>query len=519
MHPSQQLFRFVKSLDRNEVKYFRAFAKRKITEGSNALKLFELILAADEYNETQLSENVAVENFPALKVYLFTMLSDAIHERDLKRKGRNEIIKVRCQAEAFYRKRLWDSFWKRLDDAMALCVRYEEFRLHWEMMRWKQSILMEDATPGYIPEGMEDFDEVYPLIKERARNLEAYQEIADDLELARRTSPTAMLKAIEGLDGNPLLAPESVRLSKRAEILYRHVIRTIFWRTSRYAESMLHTNVADELLQKTPFLRLDDAFHEIYIVGIHVIGMFAAATGDLELAAVQVKRLKIEAEEVPQLFLWIELIQLRIAWYKMDIDAGLSTIGEISSAIQRLEFKVTDEKRMQSYFLVTHFLLFFSMPKQALDWVAAIRQLEKPGTKRDLYYFTEILHLVCHFDLGNFGLIADSDAAKVLRFLKRNGVLSIYEETVVKGLRKASRAATEKIRLQRLRRMVDQLTMLLSDDANLRKFNMFQFDFWLQAKIEKVSPASVMAKSKTRLLEIDDDNNNVPTTKFHPERQ
>lgn len=494
MHPSQHLYRFIKSLDGKEVRYVRAFGKRRVADGTtSALRLFELILAAKAHSEKEWMAEVSVENYPALKVYLFNMVADALMEREMKRKGKNEIIRMRAQAEAFYRKELMDSFWKRLDDAMALCVRYEEFRLHWDMLRWKQDILMYDSPDGYVPEGMEDFDEVYPAVKAKARNLEAYQEIADGLEIARR-SPAAMQAAIAALQGNPCLEPDAPRLSIKAEVLYRHVMRTILWRKGLYAESMVHTKVADDLLRSSPMLRYEETFSKIYMVGMHVTGMYAAATGDYALAELQVQRLREEGEDGHQVFEWVHSIRLRLALAKVDLNEGLAIIKAISDGFKRFEFKIKDERRMRYCFQVVHFLLFFSRPDLALPWVITARSLEKPGAMRGLYYFNEILYLVCHFDLGNFDFIAKSEASKALAYLKKNGELTEYAELVVKGLRKAAKAKDGDTRLARLERMFRAAKGLADSQQYNRNFSYFQFDLWLKSKKEGLPPVAFLSR-------------------------
>ena len=83
----------------------------------------------------------------------------------------------------------------------------------------------------------------------------------------------------------------------------------------------------------------------------------------------------------------------------------------------------------------------------------------------------------------NFEFLVKNEAERALNFLNRRGVLSAYEETILKGLRKCAKADSEANRKKRLGRLGDQLNLLVEKPEYKYKDNYFSFSKWIAAHI------------------------------------
>jgi tetratricopeptide (TPR) repeat protein len=493
MHPTLHLFYLIRNLDTAEVKYFRAFAKRKVKSGtSSALALFDLVFANEVYDDEAFEKAVAVGNFPALKVYLYEMIAEAMLEREMKRKGLTEIFALSQQAEMFQRKGLMDGMWRKMEKAMLLCERYEEFAVWRDLLRKKQSILMRDAGEGIIPEGMEDFDTVYPFVKERARILENYRDLEDQIEAAKRIGGVATFEAASLLKDNPLLALDAARHSVKAELRFGYIKRHVIRWTGEYTETATYSEKIIQGIETNPFVLLDTEFQHLYLGSLHHLGMFEAASKNFEKAARILDKLRSLENSIQgisaQVFERLHSLELQLSFIQGDNERGLEIISTITDGLKLHEFQVKEERRISYYYQIAHFHLYFSQPDLALKWILKLRECNNPRTKKDLQDFGEVMYLICHFDLGNYNFIIRTEAEKALNRLSKRSALSVYEEAIIKGLRKAAKADSAKNRNRRLCKIGDKLKEISLTPKFKHKDSYFPFGFWLAAHLEGNTP-------------------------------
>lgn len=500
MHPTLHLFYLIRNLDTAEVKYFRAYAKRKVKSGtSSALALFDLIFANEFYDDEAFEKAVGVGNFPALKVYLYDMIAEAMLEREMKRKGLPEIFSLSQQAEMFQRKGLMDGMWRKMEKAMVLCERYEEFHLWRDLLKKKRTILMADAKAGFLPEELQNFDSLYSEVKLKGKNIDEYRELEDLIEIAQGKGTFEMFETATLLLANPLLDDDAPRLSVRAEIKYCIVKRAAFRWSNQQSLALKYAERIVAILDETPFLLLDNDYKIIAIHSLYFIGMYSAAFRKFDSANDCVERLKALKNLPVPIFERLHSLELQIALEQGEYDNGVTVIERISEGLEVNEYRVRGDRKISYYFQIAQFYLFFSEPEKALPWVLKMRSLENIDHKRDLQDFGEILYLVCHFDLGNFKFLIRSEIEKALGYLRKRNALTVYEEAIIKGLRKCAKANTVQNRNSRLVRLLGKLEALLDAPELKYKGNYFQFQIWIASHLEGKMPIEILKSSEPNL--------------------
>ncbi len=493
MQPSLQLLHLVKSLDVSAVRYFRAYAKRKVSEGTAALQLFDLILRRRKYDEDSLAKAVKVSNFPALKVYLRDMIADSILEQQMKRKGAGEIVALCGQIEIFQKSEFMQLMWLKMDRALELCERYEDFHTWRELLYKKQTILMRDAGVGYTPPEMEGFDEKYAMVWEKFKNLDAYFELEEKITLASRRGYNAMYETAIELSNHPLMRDDAPLLSVRAEIKYCFIKRNIFRWLNQPSESLKYAERVVEILDTNPRFMADENLYQMYASRLYNIGWYAAAAGKIEVANQTIERLVALNSYPVFIFERLHSIELRIAMQELNLELGEKIIAKIEAGMKAHEFKLSRDRQMAYCFQVAHFYIYFSEPKKALRWIKLMRETDLVISKKDIQDFAEILHLVCHYDLGNYDFLK-TEANKVIGYLRKRSALSPYEEAIAKNLRSIGMSRTAKTRIERLLAFRDEVAKFKKQPQYEYKTYYFQFDLWIEAKLHGGNAAQYMTK-------------------------
>lgn len=494
MAPTSILFHAIKSLAGAEVRYFRSFAKRRIKNGSASyLKLFDLVLKSETYNEDELVAELGVANFPALKMRLTELVAEALQERESYSKGLPEITSLHQQIELLLKRGLMDLMWKKMAKAEALCERYEDFDTWRKLLYTKDNFLMMDTPAGYTPPRLEGFDEIYESVKEKARNLEVYNELQGKVTVALRSGAAAKYQAATYLLSHPALSDDAPRLSVRAEVSFCRLKRIALRWTSQLTASAPFPHRIVSLLDAAPDLLFDSNMQVLFVKQLSNIGLYAAATNDFDTTKTIIERLSAFKDIRHLVFERIHLIELRASMQRLDRDLGSKAVEAIEKGLRTFEHKITDEGRTAYCFLIAHYYLCFGESANALKWVIRLRMLERVGFRKELQDFGELLFLLCHFDLGNDEFL-QNEARKVRGHLRKRGTLSNFETTVIAGLSTASKGNTPGDRLNALKRMGEKIKSILQEPANMLKENHFPFEAWIAAKETGRSPMEMLLR-------------------------
>ncbi|MFM2375589.1 MAG: hypothetical protein RLZZ165_686, partial [Bacteroidota bacterium] len=450
MPPSRNLFDLVKGLSEAEKIHFRAFAKRRFKKGSASyLRLFELVDQADTYDEAKIASAVGVAVFPSLKMWLVELIAEAMQERETRMDPMARIQSMYRQCIFFHRKRLHDLTFRWMDKLQKRCLRMEDHATLRTMLQMKQEIALRGADPGFIPPEMESFYDLYPEVTDKLRNLEAYGDMENRIHQTRCTRPNEMYALACELAGDPLLADDAPQLSVRGTVKYCEVKRLVLRYTNRYFEADKYFRKIIEVLDNAPHLLEDTGLKECYERYIANIGLNHAGRGEYELAQQAIDRLREIASSPVAIFEQIHFIELHMALQQLDKEKGNRVVASIAEGLESFGPKIRLDRLILLCFHVAHFHLCFSEPSKAMKWILRIQQFTVAGIRTDLRNYAEILFLICHFDLGNYALIAP-EAKKAKHYLKKRDGLSEFEDAAIDGLVLAAKARGATARLAQL---------------------------------------------------------------------
>jgi tetratricopeptide (TPR) repeat protein len=490
MNFSRNLQDLIRSLGLAEKNYFRAFAKRRIKDGSASfLQLFDLMDRSNPCDEEKIAAKLGVADFPSMKMRLERMITDVIQERNMRLKPMSRIQSLYQQCIILHQKRLYDLMYKRMDKMQKLCLQMEDYASLRTMMQMKQAIALEGVDPGFIPPVMKGFYDLYPEVKARLRNLEAFSDMEDLIHEARCSRPNQMYDVALALSADPLLAEDAPKPSVREQFKFCELTRLVLRYTNRYFEAEKYSRKIIAAMDSAPHLLQDVVLKHHYLSQIKNIGLNHAARGEFDLARQAIKRLQELATSPVTLFERVHAIELRMALRGLDREGGAKVIQAISEGMNAMGHRMRQLQIIDYSFQIAHFLCL-SEPSKALKWILKLQQFTMAGTRVDLRHYAEILFLICHYDLGNYALIP-SEARKTRRYLEKMAGLSEFEEAVISGLTLAAKAKGEAARLAKLEELYQQLEVLFENPRLSIKRHYFPLLSWIRAKGSKRSPMEV----------------------------
>ena len=120
----------------------------------------------------------------------------------------------------------------------------------------------------------------------------------------------------------------------------------------------------------------------------------------------------------------------------------------------------------------------------------------KVDLRTDLQCYARLLHLIAHYELGNFEIL-EYLTKSVFRFMSKMENLSIVEEQIFEFIRNSLRISPRMLR-PAFEKLLENLTRLEQNHTEARAFAYLDIISWLQSKIRNVPVQDVIREKFLR---------------------
>jgi hypothetical protein len=117
----------------------------------------------------------------------------------------------------------------------------------------------------------------------------------------------------------------------------------------------------------------------------------------------------------------------------------------------------------------------------------------KPDLRADLHCYARLLHLIAHYEMGNYELV-EYLIKSVYRFMAKMNSLNIVEEEIFRFLRKSFSLTSSRV-IEEFKPLKEKLTALKGNPLATRSFMYLDIIGWLESKIENV-PVQQIIRNK-----------------------
>lgn len=181
-----------------------------------------------------------------------------------------------------------------------------------------------------------------------------------------------------------------------------------------------------------------------------------------------------------QIFVYLYTAKINRHFLEGTFREGLSIVDEIEEQLDAYNLFLDQHRRLVFYYKIAS--LYFG----AGDFDNAIEYLNKiinwkVNLRSDLQCYARLLHLIAHYELGNFQLL-EYLVKTVYRFMAKMQNLSLMEEEIFRFLRKSFYLSAKKLKPE-LESLLHTIRQFETSKFETRAFAYLDIISWLESKV------------------------------------
>jgi len=181
-----------------------------------------------------------------------------------------------------------------------------------------------------------------------------------------------------------------------------------------------------------------------------------------------------------QVFVYLYISKINQHFLEGTFQDGLEIVGEITDQLKEYELYLDQHRTLIFYYKIAS--LYFG----AGDYGSAIDYLNKiinwkVSLRNDLQCYARLLHLIAHYELGNFQLL-EYLIKSVYRFMSKMQNMSHVEEEIFKFLRTSFYLSARELKPE-FEKLLNSIKQFESSKFEERAFSYLDIISWLESKI------------------------------------
>lgn len=198
-----------------------------------------------------------------------------------------------------------------------------------------------------------------------------------------------------------------------------------------------------------------------------------------------------------QCFVYVHIAKLNKHFMEGTFSEGLSLVPHIEEKIKEYSLYLDRHRILVFYYKISS--LYFGSG----DYDNTISYLNKiinwkVDLRTDLQCYARLLHLIAHYEIGNFNIL-EYLIKSVYRFMAKMENLSIVEEEIFKFLRNSFHLSYRKLRPE-FEKLLIKLKSLENNRFETRAFSYLDIISWLESKVYQKPVQEIIKEKSNRLL-------------------
>lgn len=500
------LFQLIRSLEKAEKRHFKLYIKRNsANEDLKIVQLFDAIDKQDDYDEAALLKkltSIQKTQLPNLKAHLYKQVMASLRLLKTTDTTDLQLSELLDNARVLYNKGLKHQGLRFLEKAKDIARQHHKFNFLAQVISLEKKIEtlhITRTTTDTITRLTEESTEIAGHISRVSQLSNLALQLCHhyvQYGYSRNVADEREVKAYFTQN----LPPQPQQITDFYELMYLYqsycwsgFIRQDFLAYYRYSQKWVH------LFDQEPNMKLVETGH--YIKGMHTLLNAHFNLRNFKGFAQTLDRFiqwdSQNSSRVHENFrihtqLYISAARINQLLMKGEFAEGCNLVPEIDRAIS--SFSLYIDVQRTTVFHYKFAMLFFGAGRysQAIDYLQLI--MDGPAELRqDLQCYARLMHLMCHYELGNDVLI-DSLTRSVYRFMARMKNLTVVEEEMFRFLRKSFGISRREIRTE-LEKLLGKIKHLEKNRFESRSFAYLDIISWLESKVQN-RPMSVVVQEK-----------------------
>jgi tetratricopeptide (TPR) repeat protein len=172
---------------------------------------------------------------------------------------------------------------------------------------------------------------------------------------------------------------------------------------------------------------------------------------------------------------------------------GLQLVPLIEEKLKEYEIYLDRHRILVFYYKFASLYFGSGHYEQAIDYLNKIINW-KVDLRTDLQCYSRLLHLIAHYELGNFDLL-EYLFKSVYRFMAKMGNLSVVEEEIFRFLRRSFHLTPRQLKPE-FAKLLEQLKQLEGNRFETRAFSYLDIISWLESKMENIPATEIIIRRK-----------------------
>ncbi|HEY8397075.1 MAG TPA: hypothetical protein VIK80_03985 [Flavihumibacter sp.] len=170
---------------------------------------------------------------------------------------------------------------------------------------------------------------------------------------------------------------------------------------------------------------------------------------------------------------------------------GLSIVPYLEEKLEEYKLQLDRHRILVFYYKIACLYFGSGDNEKAIDYLQKIINW-RVDLRTDLQCYARLLHLIAHYELGNFNLL-EYLVKSVYRFMAKMGSLSVVEEEMFSFLRKSMQFAPGDEE-PAFRQLLERIKPYENDPRETRTFSYLDVISWLESKIEGIPVQDVIRR-------------------------
>jgi hypothetical protein len=500
---SDALFQLVKSLEKSEKRNFKLYVKRNsAAEDLKITHLFDALDKMTEYDETHLlkkNKHLNKQQLSNTKALLYRQILSSLR---LIRNDDNIDIQLHEQldyARILYNKGLYLQSLKILDRIKENAKANNQFSFLLQILFFEKKIeglhitrSMQDRADSLAGEVDEVNSRLAIIGKLSNLSLQLYSWYIKNGHARNVKDEEAIQQFMEHH-----LPPDLDKLNGFYEKLYLYqsycwyaFIRLDFLLYYRYAQKWV------DLFEKEKFMIEIETTH--YIKGLHnLLGAhfdlqnhkkFIEVLDKFEHFSLSRTVLQNDNNRI-QVFVYLNISRINKHFIEGTFTEGLKIVPFIEGKLSEYALYIDRHRILVFYYKMASLYFGSGNYETTVDYLNKIINW-KFDLRTDLQCYARLLHLIAHYELGNFQLL-EYLIKSVYRFMAKMENLGVVEEEIFNFLRHSFRVSRAKLKPE-FEILLDKLKMLEKNPLATRAFAYLDIISWLESKIRNVPVQDIL---------------------------
>jgi len=494
---TDELFQLIRSLDKSEKRGFKLYLKR--SAGSDDLKVIHLFDALDsmsEYDEELLlkkNKSIKKQQLSNMKAHLYRQVLSSL--RQAKNEGNIDILlnEQMAYARILYNKGLYMQSLKTLDRIK------QQAKANNQLTFQMQAIIFEKKIEAlHITRSLEnraeqlshEADEVntHLTLLSSLSNL-SLQLYSWYIKLGHARDEKDVLAVKMFFDAN--LPPFNIQQMQFYEKMYLY--QTYCWYGFILQDLLMYYRYTQkwvDLFEQEPFMKTVEPGQ--YIKAMHNLlsahfdlnnyDKFEETLKQFEAFAAS-ENADMNANTRIQTFVYLNIARINKHFLDGTFTQGLELVPLIEEKLEEYRLNLDRHRVMVFYYKIACLYFGSGNNEKAIVYLNKIINW-KFELRTDLQCYARLLHLIAHFELGNYDIL-EYLIKSVYRFMAKMKNLSVVEEEIFKFIRKSFSLAPNKI-IPAFKSLKEKLERYKGNPLETRSFMYLDITGWLESKIQHV---------------------------------